>query len=376
MSRKSSAEKKQQKTRGSLSARKSGGSASVSVKTPGVANSIYLKSQMGMSDISDLEIGWLAGYVRIGDGVHGVASAVMADASGTGTAIAYDTAVTVPCPVPCCAPDVVWGESYLADVIKHYTRIRYKKILLALEPYGAGSNTAIAITVAIAPQRGGAFLFRSTNSAAATGAATGYLLGAKGSLEVPSFQRTIIDMTPYIANAVGGKEFLLNSSTTSLNNYNNVTDIANYVPCCFWVGGAPAPSSANGYAVMQMRFQATVDLLDFQGGLSSYLQFPYPAVRPTAKNSIDGCQVRRLEEPGSQADGRLAPPALVRQNGEYKSRDVPDDVRSLAGAPVAAIEADYVTVRRDAASDRAAGGPAKAPPRASDATDRPPSRKG
>jgi len=223
--------------------------------------------RVGMSDMIGHVISWLVGYIYVGNGTLGATDSVYAaDPSKTYTVVQGGTGYGAN--VPMAAADNLVGASYARDIIKHYARLRIRKVALDVVPLFP--NTSSGMSVIVAPQRG-----RGSVGAVATDttAALPYtdVLSMAGSKQCASWEKMSFDMTPFIAGGGGSAQNEFDtqtgqSTTTAVNN--EVGSQLPTVPCTFAVSGNNSTSGLRGTTTHALIGVFVVDLIDFLGGNS------------------------------------------------------------------------------------------------------------
>jgi len=229
-----------------------GGTISVSATSAPAAMAGVLRTKMGISDIRDLDIGYLAGYTYVGNNTLGTNDEVyFLDQSATYTNIKG---------IPIEAGSAYWGQSYVTDVEKHFARKVVHRV--EIELCSLNPSTSNSMVVNIAPHRGGCITTDSMLSDTTAANSQAAVMGAQGQLQVASWQSAVLNLTPYIAGGTGPRqnEFDLDSS--------GGTDQSQLVPCGFYVSGSSSTSALRGTKVHAVIVRLRISLLDFLGGMS------------------------------------------------------------------------------------------------------------
>lgn len=226
-------------------------------------------ANIGMSDLSAHRISWIAGYTYVGNGTLGAQDDVFFRLSGSPTTVV--NGATGSGMVPILASDGNVGQTYVADIEKHYSRKRVRKTsiqLVSLQP-----STANSCVAWIAPVRGPGASGDTIAVATATAApALANIMGMAGARPVSSWEHGSLDLTPYIAGGSGAKqnEFAISrdgddASTVWGAGSNDLDLIA---PCAFVIGGSNSTAGLRGTNVHAVVVTQVVDFLDFIGGMS------------------------------------------------------------------------------------------------------------
>jgi hypothetical protein len=244
---------------------------------------LAVKTQLafvGMRDKGALCSSYTFGYVFIGNGVNGVTNAVLFMTSNSATLFGSQGAGPQPI-VPILPGDAVLGKSYIADESKHYSRRRYKRLLLHIDSLQPNTNSALVLVVA--PVRGSAQAMATVPSALATATASQATMDSvrsmKGNVYLNSFEdsakRTTLDLTPYIAGGSGPRqdEFSIpavaNVTTAVVNGTvlgTTAGALSGVSPCGIMVSGQNTIAGNQNTSVFELVIEMEYDLLDFTGG--------------------------------------------------------------------------------------------------------------
>jgi len=215
--------------------------------------------RLGLSDILGMEIGVQAGFVYTGlTGTLGL----------TGSLYYQDNTMTyiATTPVPISMADANIGQTYVADLFKHFTSKRFRRLALKYVPiYTSTGNNC---EVVVAPYRGFGTIPNLVLTGGPSPLTVASVLGAKGARSFSYWQPQEWDLTPYISGGYGAKqnEFYVASE----NNVVTSTElITNSWPCGFMVTGSSTSGTGlpNNVQVGRFLVCAVVDLLDFTGGI-------------------------------------------------------------------------------------------------------------
>lgn len=200
-----------------------------------------------------------AGYARAGDGsALGAAQNVyMTDPTQGKNFISI---------VPFAPADATCGQSYVADLIKHFARQVIKRVVLKFIPSSAGQSTSTSTAqIAMAPYRGGDFSVNTSTNTTANPYGRAAVAGMQDSLQFPSWLPSEIDFTKYIAGGSGSKQNEFDIANPVV--ITSATDLASTVPCGVVVSG-DCSTAMNGNTLGTFVWEGVMDLLDFIGGLT------------------------------------------------------------------------------------------------------------
>jgi len=233
-------------------------SQSLYQNTLGAAISTGIRTRVGVRDMRNIRIGYLAGYVYVGNGTLGAQDSVyMIDATKT------DTNVSI---TPVAPADSFYGQSYVSDFFKHFVRVRFNKI--SLEVASLNPSTTNSMVVNVAPYRAGAIVpVKKTDTTAALVQAS--VMGMQGHDQIASWQTGCWDLTNYIAGGSGARqnEFSISAQVADLSNGSTTSNIL-VTPCGFAISGSNSTSGLRGTATHALLIECDIDLLDFDGGIT------------------------------------------------------------------------------------------------------------
>jgi len=209
-----------------------------------------------------VHITWQIGVLRQGNGTIGASNRGYIDVfNSVDYIIVRDTSDGgYGCPI--LPQDPYVGQSYAADLLKHFARIRYHKIVLHADT--STSATTGNVTFAIAPTSGASQVGFATQTGTST--AVVLVLGAvealEGSKTIRAWDNVSMDMTKYIAGGSGPKqnEFDINQGFNSTIVSGTSGEFRDVVPCCFVVGGQ---GGTDGSIYHNVWAEAWVELIDF-----------------------------------------------------------------------------------------------------------------
>jgi len=234
----------------------------------------------GMGDIRGHRMRWRAGYLVTGNtsGSLGVNGDVYFSSTAVPSATIYKGAI------PVDGPDAVFGQTYIADVMKHYARKRIGAVRCMIRPFGIGISTNTGINYTVAPVRGNELGYGAVTTAAA-GTPVGSTAGMADSVEAASWVSSDIDLTRYCVNPSGTREFVIYRDNTSQTDLQSLA-----VGCSLVVSGNNAGSGVDGKAFASVDFEWVCDLLDFVGGnTATYPGRPAPGARPAISGGATDC---------------------------------------------------------------------------------------
>jgi hypothetical protein len=233
---------------------------------------MYAVPRIGMSDLSSHRQSWICGQIWVGDGSNG---ALQSNYFATNTFVPTTTAGLVPGNsgggmVPILGSDARVGQTYIADIRKHFARIRIRKCLvhfIPLNPSTSAVGNLVVAPVRGAAQSGDTVVFTAAATASPTIANT---LSMNGASMRASWERVTLDLSPFIAGGSGAdqNEFAvtLDADTTAWGTGAMDMDFA--TPACFVVAGTNSGinGAAGGAYSHVVVVEQIVDLLDFIGG--------------------------------------------------------------------------------------------------------------
>lgn len=211
-----------------------------------------------MGDIRAHRMRWLAGYLYVGNGTLGVQDDIYFVPNTTSNTTVYVGAL------PFDGADAVFGASYVADVLKHYSKKIIRSGTLRIRPYGFGCSSTSGANIAVAPIRSDTIGYSTSTDAKTSGTAFSAVVGMKGAMQAPSWAGIEIPMTPFIASAAGTKEFL------NFRDSATPTDLQGMaVPASWAVGGTNTSAGNRGNVVASVEGEWVCDLVDFVGGFTA-----------------------------------------------------------------------------------------------------------
>jgi len=218
--------------------------------------------KIGLPDLRSHRVSWITGYIWVGNGTIGATDSVYF--------VRSDQSQTVlPC-VPVLSSDAVLGQTYCADVEKHYARKVIKRQwlhLISVQP--ATSNNMM---VAIVPVKGAGdtvhVTVQATTAAANTLANT---IGMSGVMTANSYESKSMDMTKYIGGGAGAdqNDFAIQGNAAQTSVVGQAVDGGGYVPSVFYVAGNSTTTGLRGTATHMVVIEQECDFVDFIGGNTS-----------------------------------------------------------------------------------------------------------
>jgi len=235
---------------------------------------------VGMRDKGALCSSYTMGYVYVGNGTNGVNNAILFQTSNSSLIVGAQTAQPI---IPVFPGDSVLGKTYISDESKHFSRRRYRRLLLHVDSLQPNTNSALVLVVA--PVRGSKSCSNTTPTVLATSAATAATMdqvrSMKGNIYLNSFseatKRTTLDLTPFIAGGTGPQQNEFSTASTAGGAGTTafvaattvsaaVGDTQGVSPCCIMVAGTNTISGNQGTQVFELIIEMEYDLLDFMGG--------------------------------------------------------------------------------------------------------------
>jgi len=267
--------------------------------------------QAGMSDVKSHVISWLLGYIYVGNGTLGATDAVyMVDPTVTYT-VTPSGYTGIP-GAPVYESDSVFGASYALDVVKHYSRIRRRRMRVKVKSIQPATSNSMQVL--IAASRGPSYI-GSTATDTTAGASYTNVVSMRDVKDAPCWGDTELDLTPFIAGGNGPQQ---NEFDTAIGDDTKTETGApaystrGVVPCCLIVSGKNSTTGLRGTTTHAVFVEELVDLIDWTGGTG--VANPVPRVRggPEEKHlplSDGGWQ--HVTSAGS-AGAKLVPPPLRR----------------------------------------------------------------
>jgi len=217
------------------------------------ARAFRMTRSLGLQDVEGLQISYLSGYLYVGNNTLGNnLSVYFVDSAGTHVFTS---------PVPLSPSDAAIGQSYVADVFKHFMRRRYRSIklhCLSLQP-----NTTNNMVANVAPVRGGA-ITASVSTTTGSALAQAGVMGMKGHQQFPVWDGATYDLTPYIAGGSGSAQNEFNQSqSAAVESIPSAASLSLASPCGFAVSGSAITSTLEGENTHAVIIEMVVDLLDF-----------------------------------------------------------------------------------------------------------------
>jgi len=250
-------------------------SASGIIRIAPAASVRSLGRRAGMSDIRGHTMSWLAGYIYVGNGTLGATNGVyFQDATKTYTM--QQSSGSYGQNVPIAGADSLVGAAYIADVVKHYARMRIIRQKLILEPLQPSTQNSMVVLVA--PQKGPTAVGDLTTG---TGAAATYIdvISMTGVKQAASWESCEVDFTPYIGGGSGARQDEFDNNLGYNAGYNNPAYVyRGVIPTTFAVSGQSSTSGLQGTQTHAVFIEQVVDLIDYIGGMSA----TYPTLRPIA----------------------------------------------------------------------------------------------
>jgi hypothetical protein len=202
-------------------------------------------------------ISWLAGYIYVGDGTLGATDGVYyQDVTKTYTLVGQ---------VPILGADILVGQGYVKDEMKHYARLRIRRQrlrLISLQP-----STANNMAVYIAPVRGtgdSPNCSANTNTTAALTVAN--TISMDDSTPTPSYGSFERDISKDVAGGSGAAQNEFDISAGVTGNVGSGGSYTMVAPTCLCVSGINSTTALRGTQTHMVVIDQIVDILDFLGG--------------------------------------------------------------------------------------------------------------
>jgi hypothetical protein len=226
--------------------------------------------KVGLRDMRDLDISWLAGYTLVGNGTLGATDGVyFTDSTAAYIAPTNSSGDAIP-----VAPgDAVLGATYIKDILKHFQRMTIKSVelnVLSINP-----STSNSMTAAIMPAAGAGTITQSlTNSSSSAGPSFTNVIGSEGAILVASWESARLDLTKYIRGGSGPKQNDFQLGYEGSGSIGTQTQyLQGVTPCGYIISGINSTTALRATKVHALILTMKVDLFDFVAGETSQLPF-------------------------------------------------------------------------------------------------------
>jgi len=222
---------------------------------------------VGMSDLMQHRITWIAGTVYVGNGTLGATNSVyMAVPSG---AQIFSAGTGGGFWIPFAPADSVVGSTYGATLMKLYRRMRLRNASVHL--LTVQSSTTNNAVMSVAPCLGppGAAEFAAVGTGTSAAQSLQNLMSISGIETGDSFENVHLDLTPYIAGGAGPRqnEFAIANSIAAAGDPGGVANALGVVGAAFQIAGNSTVSALQGTVTHNIVCSMVVDLLDFVGAV-------------------------------------------------------------------------------------------------------------
>jgi hypothetical protein len=238
-------------------------------KTQGqIGNAIRVRMPtVGMSDLIQHRITWVAGTVYVGNGTLGATNSVyLATQNPT---VIYAAGTGGGFWVPFAPADADVGATYASSIMRLYRRcrIRTAKVHLLTVQSSTTNNAVIAIAPIRGPPGAAEFAQGVTNTSAAQTLQN--LMSVSGMLSCDSFENLTLDLTPYIAGGSGAQqnEFAIANTAAQTTDISGTANVLGLVPCAFQVAGNSTVAALQASVTHNVVCEIVCDLLDFVGAI-------------------------------------------------------------------------------------------------------------
>jgi hypothetical protein len=239
-------------------------------------------TKTGVSDIRKLRISWTLGTIYVGNGTFGTNNLVYLQSQSSNWLVTGNAATTPPSSgfAPIASSDEDFGQSYIADIEKHFARKIIRRMWLhveSLQPSTANNMMAvIAVAKGAGPAEGG--LPTAIATAAVTANSVRNVQSVRGSFPVSSWENKTIDITEYIGGGSGAlqNEFDIGSGPGSsikiwtTSGVATTLELSGVVPASICVAGNSTTASLAGTVVFNVIVEQEVDYVDFIGAMQNY----------------------------------------------------------------------------------------------------------
>lgn len=244
------------------------------------AAQIYRLPSIGLPSRLRATIGFVTGTVFVGNGTNGVANSVYFRVA-TGLNLAGDAAAgsAARCWMPAAPCDNNLGQTYMQDIMKHYTRLIIHKArvcLVSLHPSTANDcSVQLVVARGAGPAQQGKIQALATAGAVAAATADVLPMPERSRITCASYESKDLDVTSFIAGGSGAKqnEFEINadSGATAVHSATNTVtamDLEGIVPFSFLIGGTNSTAGLQNTNVHDVVIEYDMELLDFIGGMN------------------------------------------------------------------------------------------------------------
>jgi hypothetical protein len=265
---------------------------------------------VGMSDLLQHRITWVAGTIYVGNGTLGASDKVyFGSTDGTKTFVAGGGGGFW---IPFAPADPLVGSTYANSILKLYRRVRIRQARCHV--LTQQSSTTNNLVVAVAPCRGPPGYSEIAQYATGTNAAQTLqnLMSISGMESCDSFENMTLNLTPYIAGGSGGKqnEFAIANTLDTAEEISSTSNLLGLVPCAIQVAGNSTVTALRGSATHLVVMEMECDLLDFVGAV--------PVIFPVGFRSALG----GAEEGKEERRGRLLAELSAIARDDRARRDV------------------------------------------------------
>jgi len=294
--------------------------------------------QTGMSDVMGHTISWLAGYVYVGNGTLGATDSVyLVDPSVTYTVTM--NGFTGGYGLPVYESDSIFGASYALDVVKHYARIRRRRVTAHVRSLQPATDNNMEVIVA--PTRGPSYVGSSTTGTSAAQSYTN-VISTRGVKGAPCWGDVDLDLTSFIAGGSGSRqdEFDTNLGADIQTCISGASyELRGVLPCCLTASGKSSGTALRGTTTHAVFIEEVVDLLDWLGGtgVSNTVmrrpREPIGVVEEKSRLGPDG-EWQHVSS-AAAALAKLGTPVLRRAEPEARpdDRDGPESARTRSVPP-------------------------------------------
>ncbi len=228
------------------------------------------KSIPHFSDLLDFTIAYSPADIVLGGATATTAPGLLGIAYWQGRGPSSTAAVLQNGLLPVVPSDGVIGRANIGEIIKHYSRRVYSKIVVHLTPEITATTTNGLFAIAAARGAGDAVNCVSSTSATAGTFSDTDIMTMKNAVPFRVYDSVEYDATWAIAGGSGPKqnEFdTSNTTNTAQTIVNNAIDGSGIVPCTLFMGGSANNAATSGTNVVTHRciIQLTMHLLDYRG---------------------------------------------------------------------------------------------------------------
>jgi hypothetical protein len=256
--------------------------------------------RIGMTDIRNHRVSWIAGYTFVGNGTNGAANAVLFQTAAKTYIMGLSNGLSGS--VPILAGDSQVGASYVSDIEKHFARKVIKRMWLTVASLQPSTSNNMMCVVAASRGPGLASTGTATPLATATPISQVFtnVMSMQDAMTVDSFETKTMEITKFIAGGSGAKqnEFEINeptdaASTVLVSGSVPAIDLIGLVPASLTVSGFNTTTGLQNTQVHAIIVEQEIDLLDYIGGEGNAAGEPVGVAESTTSTAPEDADVAR-----------------------------------------------------------------------------------